>query len=164
MDLPGQSVNTFSPQLFAELSAAIDVFEHTLPAGVIFASAKTHNFSAGADLFEIRKMNAQQLAEYLALGQAMFEHISQLPFPTVAAINGDCLGGGCELALACKWRVAADDTSISIGLPEIKPRDHSRLGRHHTIAEIDWFAPRPADAAGRQDDAAAESAEGRHCR
>jgi 3-hydroxyacyl-CoA dehydrogenase/enoyl-CoA hydratase/3-hydroxybutyryl-CoA epimerase len=40
--------------------------------------------------------------------------------PTVAAINGDCLGGGCELALACTYRVAADETSISIGLPEVK--------------------------------------------
>ena len=120
MDSPGKPVNTFSPPMLAELSAAIDEVEQSHPAGLIFASAKKRSFSAGADLFEVRKMNAEQLSEYLARGQALFQRIAQLPFPTVAAINGDCLGGACELALACKWRVAADETSISIGLPEVK--------------------------------------------
>jgi 3-hydroxyacyl-CoA dehydrogenase/enoyl-CoA hydratase/3-hydroxybutyryl-CoA epimerase len=120
MDSPGKPVNTFSPQMLAELSTAIDELERSHPAGVIFASAKNRSFSAGADLFEVRKMNPEQLGEYLARGQALFERIAQLPFPTVAAINGDCLGGACELALACKIRVAVDDASVSIGLPEVK--------------------------------------------
>ena len=120
MDLPGKPVNTCSPQMLDELSAAMDDIEQHKPAGVIFASAKAHSFSAGADLFELRRLSGDQLSQYLEHGQSLFERIARLPMPTVAAINGSCLGGGFELALACKRRVAAEDTSISIGLPEIK--------------------------------------------
>jgi 3-hydroxyacyl-CoA dehydrogenase/enoyl-CoA hydratase/3-hydroxybutyryl-CoA epimerase len=120
MDLPGKPVNACSPQLLRELEQAIETAEHDRPAAVIFASAKQRSFNAGADLFEIRGMNGEQLAEYLKRGQALFDRIGRLPMPTIAAINGDCLGGGFELALACRYRVAADDGSISIGLPEVK--------------------------------------------
>jgi 3-hydroxyacyl-CoA dehydrogenase/enoyl-CoA hydratase/3-hydroxybutyryl-CoA epimerase len=120
MDLPGKPVNACSPQLLHELLEAVVTAEHDRPAGVIFASAKRRSFNAGADLFEIRGMSREQLAEYLARGQALFVRIANLPMPTIAAINGDCLGGGFELALACRYRVAADDGSISIGLPEVK--------------------------------------------
>ena len=120
MDMPGKPVNACSPQLLHELLEAVAAAEHDRPAGVIFTSAKKRSFNAGADLFEIRGMSREQLAEYLARGQALFARIAHLPMPTIAAINGDCLGGGFELALACRYRVAADDGSISIGLPEVK--------------------------------------------
>jgi 3-hydroxyacyl-CoA dehydrogenase/enoyl-CoA hydratase/3-hydroxybutyryl-CoA epimerase len=87
---------------------------------VIIASAKARSFNAGADLFEIKGMSPEEVKDYLAMGQAIFNRIADLSMPTVAAINGDSLGGGFELALACKRRVAADDTSINIGLPETK--------------------------------------------
>jgi 3-hydroxyacyl-CoA dehydrogenase/enoyl-CoA hydratase/3-hydroxybutyryl-CoA epimerase len=120
LDVPGKPVNTCTPQLLAELADAVASLEKSTAAGVIFASAKLRNFNAGADLFTIREMQPAQVAAYLAEGQALFERIARLPMPTVAAINGDCLGGGMELALACTYRVAAADTSISIGLPEVK--------------------------------------------
>ncbi len=120
LDLPGKPVNTCSPQLLADLNQALDAIEKSRPAGVIFASAKARSFNAGADLFEIRKMNREEVAAYLALGQSIFNRIANLPMPTVAAINGDCMGGGYELALACTYRVASDNTSINIGLPETK--------------------------------------------
>ena len=120
LDLPGKPVNTCSPQLLADLNPALDSIEKNRPAGVIFTSAKAKSFNAGADLFEIRKMNREEVAEYLALGQGIFNRIANLSMPTVAAINGDCLGGGMELALACTYRVAADNNSINIGLPETK--------------------------------------------
>jgi 3-hydroxyacyl-CoA dehydrogenase/enoyl-CoA hydratase/3-hydroxybutyryl-CoA epimerase len=120
MDLPGKPVNTCSPQMLTELGQALDAIERDKPAGVIFASAKQRSFSAGADLFEIRKMSRETVAEYLKTGQDLFNRIAKLAMPTVAAINGDCLGGGMELALACRYRVAADETSINIGLPETK--------------------------------------------
>jgi 3-hydroxyacyl-CoA dehydrogenase/enoyl-CoA hydratase/3-hydroxybutyryl-CoA epimerase len=120
LDVPGRPVNTCTPQLLDDLSAALDEVERTMPAGVIFASAKARSFNAGADLFAIRDMTDEEVAAYIARGQAIFDRIAHLPMPTVAAINGDCLGGGCEMALACLYRVAANDGSISIGLPEVK--------------------------------------------
>ncbi len=120
MDAPGKPVNTCTTQFLADLSAAIDELDREQPSGLIVTSAKSGSFNAGADLFEVRTMSSEQLGEFLARGQALFDRIARLPFPTVAAINGDCLGGGFELALACRKRVAADSTSISIGLPEVK--------------------------------------------
>jgi len=120
LDAPGKSVNTLSQLMLAELGEAVSRIESHVPAGVIFASAKGRSFIAGADLFEIKKMSPEQAMKYLADGQALFTRIENLPCPTVAAINGDCLGGGYELALSCKARVAADEASINIGLPEVK--------------------------------------------
>jgi 3-hydroxyacyl-CoA dehydrogenase/enoyl-CoA hydratase/3-hydroxybutyryl-CoA epimerase len=120
MDAPGKPVNTNSPQLLADMDAALAAIERDKPAAVIFASAKPKSFNAGADLFDVQKMSADEMTRYLEQGQAVFNRIERLPMPTIAAINADCLGGGFELALACKYRVAADATNISIGLPEIK--------------------------------------------
>ena len=120
-DVPGKPVNTCSPRCLDELADSIGAIERDGACrGVIFASAKLRSFIAGADLHEIRRMSRSQVEAYLAQGQALFERIAHLKVPTVAAINGDCLGGGFELALACRSRVAADDPSISIGLPEVK--------------------------------------------
>src|SRR5947207_2178732 len=93
MDLPGKSVNTCSPKFFEDLAATVDAIERDRPAAVIIASAKAKSFNAGADLFEIRKMNREQLAEFVARGQAVFDRIAHLPMPTIAAINGNCMGG-----------------------------------------------------------------------
>src|SRR5438270_1551259 len=120
LDVPDKPVNTVGPQLLADLAEVVAEIERDKPRGVVIASAKQRGFVAGADLFEIRKMDRPQVEKFLADGQALFERISKLPVPTVAAINGDCLGGGLELALACTYRVAADDPSANIGLPEVK--------------------------------------------
>lgn len=119
-DAPGKSVNTLGPATLAELRDVLDQIEQSKPAAVIFASAKPRNFIAGADLFEIRKMDAAAVEQFLRDGQNLFLRIERLAMPTIAAINGDCLGGGLELALACTHRVAAEDGSIKIGLPEVK--------------------------------------------
>ncbi len=120
MDTPGKSVNTCSPQFLADLAEALESIQRTRPAGVIFASAKARSFNAGADLHEVGAMTRDQIAAFVLEGQRRFDQIAGLAVPTVAAINGDCLGGGYELALACRHRVAADDPSISIGLPEVR--------------------------------------------
>src|SRR5262249_25381571 len=113
LDVPDKSVNTIGPGFLADLNEVLDGLKKSKPAGVVFASAKKHWFVAGADLFEIRSMTPERIAQFLADGQQAFERIAQLKCPTAAAINGDCLGGGMELALACKTRVAADDGSIN---------------------------------------------------
>jgi len=115
---------------------------------VIFASAKAKSFSAGADLFEIRKMSREAVAEYLEKGQGLFDRISKLPMPTIAAINGDCLGGGFELALACRYRVAADQPIFRLdyrGELGLIP-----AGRDHAAAAVDRFAACLADFARGQ--------------
>ena len=120
-DDPERSTNTLGSTTFNDLEAVLDQLEGRDGAinGVIFASGKPGNFIAGVDLFEISKLDRGDLEPFLERGQKAFERIARLPITTVAAINGTCLGGGCELALACDWRVASDHGRISIGLPEI---------------------------------------------
>jgi 3-hydroxyacyl-CoA dehydrogenase/enoyl-CoA hydratase/3-hydroxybutyryl-CoA epimerase len=89
--------------------------------GLVIASALPGTFVAGADVNEIRALRSFQDAENASRrGQRLFEAIEHLPFPVVAAIGGACLGGGTELALACHYRVAADDPRVEIGLPEVR--------------------------------------------
>lgn len=122
IDVPDQSVNTFTPQVLNELEELIVPLEQrlTTPQGVIFTSAKPKSFVNGADLFTMYAMDRNEQTTFLKQGQQLFDRIANLPVPTVAAINGPCLGGGLELALACMWRVASDVGSINIGLPESK--------------------------------------------
>ena len=122
-DAPGKSVNTITWQMLLDLREVVTAIERDKPKGVIFASTKSDCFIAGGDLFDIRRLatgDPEMTTKFLADGQTLWNRIEKLPCPTAVAINGDCLGGGFELALACTWRVAADDGSINIGLPEVK--------------------------------------------
>lgn len=119
LDLVGESVNKFNSLTLSELAKAVDTLKHTADIqGVIFASAKDV-FVVGADITEFTtwfKLDDEELADKLRDAHAIFNTISDLPYPTVAAINGIALGGGMELCLACDYRVMAD--SAKIGLPE----------------------------------------------
>ncbi len=89
--------------------------------GLIVCSAKPKSFIVGADIGEIAAVTDPEEGYQLARkGQRIFHMLSQLPIPTVAAINGTCLGGGLELALACRYRVASDIDQLSLGLPEVR--------------------------------------------
>ena len=89
--------------------------------GLVVASAVPGNFIAGADVTEFRGLRSPQDAENASRrGHRLFDALESLPYPVVAAINGACLGGGAELALACHYRVLADDPRATIGLPEVK--------------------------------------------
>lgn len=117
-DVPGRSVNAVSAAVLADLDAVVRGLEAAPPSGVIFASAKPGTFIVGGDLFEIRDAEESALDAFLALGQSILDRIAALDAPTVAAISGDALGGGYELALACRRRIAAAEPRIRIGLPE----------------------------------------------
>ena len=120
LDTPAKRVNTLSRQMWSELSAAIDNVAQAQPIALIITSNKPNNFIAGADLFEIREMSDEALEDYILTGQRILQRLESLTTKTIAAINGDCLGGGLELAMACRVRIAADDPKIRIGLPETK--------------------------------------------
>ena len=121
-DLPGEKVNKFSSTVMQEFSGVVDQMASSADIRkIIIASAKPNIFIAGADVSEFSKASTPELAaEYTRYGQQVFHRFSKLPQVTVAAINGACMGGGCELALSCDWRIITDSPKSSIGLPEVK--------------------------------------------
>jgi len=121
-DLPGEKVNKFSTTVMREFAAVVDELERDRDIKrVIVASGKPSIFIAGADVTEFSKAtSAEQAAEYTRFGQQTIHRFSKLPQVTVAAINGAALGGGCELAITCDYRVMSDSPKAQIGLPETK--------------------------------------------
>lgn len=118
-DREGSSANIFDSATLKELSGLLDeLAAQPEVTGLLIRSAKPDIFIAGADLKELSTARGEKLDELIATGQALFNRIADLPFPTVAAIHGACVGGGFELALACDWRVASDSSKTKIGLPE----------------------------------------------
>lgn len=121
-DLPGEKVNKLATPVMNELDSLLDrlAADRNIKALVI-RSGKEGNFIAGADIAEIRNITDPALGRELARkGQAVFLKLEKLPFPTVAAIHGACLGGGLELALACSHRVFSSDPKTALGAPEVR--------------------------------------------
>jgi 3-hydroxyacyl-CoA dehydrogenase/enoyl-CoA hydratase/3-hydroxybutyryl-CoA epimerase len=121
-DLPGEKVNKFSSSVMMEFASIVDAMERATDVKrIILASAKPSIFIAGADVSEFGKAtSSEQAKEYVRLGQQTFHRFSKLPQTTVAAINGAAMGGGCEIAISCDWRVMTDNPKAQIGLPEVK--------------------------------------------
>jgi len=119
-DRAGSSANVFDRATLEELDSHLAVLEQqAILRGVILASAKNKIFVAGADLHEfVRSPDPEVLAAIVDLGHRVFTRLQNLHAPSVAAIHGACLGGGCELALACDWRIASTGKPTKIGLPE----------------------------------------------
>src|ERR1051325_9350633 len=118
-DKQGESANTFSRQALEELRTALRAIGAEQPRGLIIRSAKD-NFIAGADVEEFTRFKSPQEAmSFVKLGWDVFQELAELPFPTTAMVNGFCMGGGVELALACRYRVALDDPKTRFALPEV---------------------------------------------
>ena len=129
LDKPRSSQNVLSAEVIAELDTALGEIEQAAPAAVMICSAKQRGFIAGADVSEFSAIESeQQAAEMLARAHAIINRLQALPMPTVALINGHCLGGGLELALACDYRVVCDDPTIRLGLPEVMLGIHPGFG------------------------------------
>ncbi|KGM52419.1 3-hydroxyacyl-CoA dehydrogenase [Lysobacter concretionis Ko07 = DSM 16239] len=121
LDRAGETVNALSQDVLIELDALIERIAIDPPKGVVLRSAKASGFIAGADIKEFQGFDETgNVAGALKRGQQVFQHLADLPCPTVAAIHGFCMGGGTELALACDYRVASKDGSTRIGLPEVQ--------------------------------------------
>ncbi|MFI5182042.1 MAG: 3-hydroxyacyl-CoA dehydrogenase NAD-binding domain-containing protein [Thermoanaerobaculia bacterium] len=120
-DTPGEKVNKYSAGVLREFDALLDdLAKRSEIKALLFVSSKPDIFIAGADVNEIAKADGPLVAEGVRFGQKVFGKIANLPYPTVAAIDGACLGGGCETVLAMDWRLASDSKKTQIGLPEIK--------------------------------------------
>jgi 3-hydroxyacyl-CoA dehydrogenase/enoyl-CoA hydratase/3-hydroxybutyryl-CoA epimerase len=121
IDREGQAVNALTQAMLLELDALLERLAIDPPRGVVFRSAKASGFVAGADVREFQDFDARgTVDDALFRGQQTLQKIAALPCPTVAAIHGYCMGGGTELALACTHRIASNDASTRIGLPEVK--------------------------------------------
>jgi 3-hydroxyacyl-CoA dehydrogenase / enoyl-CoA hydratase / 3-hydroxybutyryl-CoA epimerase len=120
-DLPGEKVNKLGTSVMDELDGLLDTLRTDRAVkALIIRSGKPGAFIAGADIAELRGITDRQRGEDLSRrGQALFRKIEDLPFPTVAAVHGACLGGGLELALACRRRVVSSDPKTILGLPEV---------------------------------------------
>ena len=128
IDKVGASANSLSRAVMEELGAKIADLERAVPKALIVTSAK-QGFIAGADIKEFVGIQSPDEAFVMIReGQLLLERLAALPCVTVAAINGFALGGGLELALACRYRVLADDSSITLGFPEVQLGVHPGLG------------------------------------
>lgn len=120
-DRQGASVNAFSQDVLIELGDLVERLAIDPPKGVVICSAKSSGFIAGADLKEFQEFDRRgTVNDAIRRGQTVFQKLAELPCPTVAAIHGFCMGGGTEISLACRYRVASNDPSTRIGLPEVK--------------------------------------------
>lgn len=122
INVPDASMNTLQASFIDEMDRLLDwLAGQDNVQGLVIYSAKSDNFIAGADIGMIDQLGSRQQAEQLvSQGQRVFARLANLPYHVVAAIDGVCLGGGLELALACHSRVASDAPHTKLGLPEVK--------------------------------------------
>jgi 3-hydroxyacyl-CoA dehydrogenase/enoyl-CoA hydratase/3-hydroxybutyryl-CoA epimerase len=121
MDVRDQAVNTFSESSLNELGGFLSQLAlDEACTGLIIRSAKKTGFILGADIHHFKQIGNPILVErFIALGRDVFDRLAHFPKPTLALIEGYCLGGGLELALACRYRIALDDPKTQLGLPEV---------------------------------------------
>ncbi len=121
IDRKDTSANTLCQAVLMELDGIIERIAFAPPKGLIIRSSKKAGFIAGADIAEFASFDAKgTVLDAITNGQNIFQRIAELPCRTVALIHGHCMGGGTELSLACTARVASNDESTRIGLPEVK--------------------------------------------
>ncbi|MGV6817633.1 MAG: 3-hydroxyacyl-CoA dehydrogenase NAD-binding domain-containing protein [Thiotrichales bacterium] len=129
LDRSGASTNTLSTAVLHELEQFIAEIEAKAPGGLLIYSGKSSGFIAGADVNEFAEPEFLAHAfEHLRRTQQLFDRIESLAMPTCVLIDGFCLGGGLELALACDYRIATDSSASRAGLPEVKLGIHPGYG------------------------------------
>ncbi|CAH1570101.1 fatty acid oxidation complex subunit alpha FadJ [Vibrio rotiferianus] len=122
IDVPNEKMNTLQAAFADEMKEIFALLKDSSGVkGMIIHSLKPDNFVAGADVRMLEACTTASEAEALAKqGQELFQQLSDLPYPVIAAIHGPCLGGGLELALACDYRVCTDSDKTRLGLPEVQ--------------------------------------------
>lgn len=129
LDRQGTSVNTLDAKVFAELDELLTGLQKQPPKGLVILSGKSHGYIAGADINQfVQIKESSEAYGVVRRAQLILNKLEQLPCPTVAAIDGFCLGGGLEFALACRYRIATDNPATQLGLPEVKLGLHPGFG------------------------------------
>lgn len=142
-DRHGSSANVLGGAVLAELDTHLAQVRASPPRGVVVLSAKKSGFIAGADIKEFTALSGPESGYRLIhAGQQVLDRLESLPCPTVAALHGFALGGGLELALACRYRVAVGDERLSLGLPEVRLGIHPGFGG--TVRAVRLIGVRPA--------------------
>ena len=121
MNRQDETVNSINTDVLDELNGILqEVSQNKAARGLIVYSLKRKGFIAGADVNALANFKTPaEAVDLLRKGQAVFSRLEMLSIPTVAMINGFCMGGGLELALACDYRIASDDKDTRLGLPEV---------------------------------------------
>lgn len=120
-DQPASRANVLSTALWTEFGRTLDDLAHKpVITGLILESAKPGIFIAGADLKELSSADEGATRTLMELGLRILHTLEELPFPTVAVIDGAALGGGLEVALGCDFRVCGTNPKVQLGLPEIR--------------------------------------------
>lgn len=128
LDVAGAGANTLSSEILSELERALDGLDGQPPQGLVIVSGK-RGFIAGADVRELAALGTTEEARALVeRGQGLMDRLAACAWPTVACVRGYCLGGGLELALACRYRVSDDDPGTRLGLPEVQLGIHPAFG------------------------------------
>ncbi len=112
-----KAMNALNTVFFDEMNALLDELNSNKSIKVMIITGEGKAFVAGADIAEMVNMNSLQGQRFSEYGQRTFERIEAMPFPVIAAVNGFALGGGCELAMSCDFRIAS--TKAKFGQPEV---------------------------------------------
>lgn len=119
-DRAASAVNALSADTMAELATVLDALDAQPPKGLVIRSGKPTGFIVGADVNEFAELNTPEQGRALvARGWNLFNRLAAVRYPTLALIQGHCLGGGLELALACRYRLVEDAPGASLALPEV---------------------------------------------
>lgn len=128
LNVPKNSTNVLNELVIIELDTIVNELSENTPAGVVILSDKESGFIAGADINEFTTFESEEAAlENIQRAHTIFNNLEKLNCPSVALIQGFCLGGGLELALACDYRIAEEDSS-RLGFPEVKLGIHPGFG------------------------------------
>lgn len=120
LDKAEESANSLSAEVLAEFGLILDQLDIYQPKGLIVRSGKAAGFIAGADIGEFSQLDTPEKGRALVeRGWTLFNRLAAVKYPTLALVRGHCLGGGLELALACRYLLAVDESGTKMGLPEV---------------------------------------------
>ncbi|HNP65140.1 MAG TPA: 3-hydroxyacyl-CoA dehydrogenase NAD-binding domain-containing protein [Woeseiaceae bacterium] len=129
LDSPDAKANVLSSVVLGELNELVAPLTQSPPQGLVIWSGKQESFVMGADINEFTLIEtSEQAYEQVRLGQQLMDRIEALECPTVTVVNGVCMGGGLELAMACDYRIAYKGDKKILGLPEVKLGLHPGFG------------------------------------